>query len=463
MTCHDHLVDAARYAALALSDERPSPDQVTIIGPLRDDVADNLNSLVTTLTCREPVTTNGTTVGSVARDPVAAVASHLATLHRLAPDWERRPSPHERYAGRPRNPWDATTVTRAWQGLGAETLFAAHEASRGLPEMSDGDRWSALHDVAVLTQAFAALDGDLAAQTLTAPALVREASARVESALAMKARELAVLATVSAPPRGEHAGDTNRRRSSVVPISRLKVLPLATTRLELLLREAGPTATAQDLVGATIALAKASLAAARALDAGASAPHCGIAAQLRSTAQVLRTYTDQLHTAILDAAPRLGSIHRGTPGIGHQAGEIGGEATRRMLDLVPRPSAAEAASPHLLEFAHRLGAATGALHDAVEGAHRSGRLYVRDRSTGTPRGWAPTRDLGTAPLQATLVAAQRTAAAVPAPPMAWAPSPFTPRPAAITDLVTVLRNRQELQRPRRPGLPRWGSPPVPTR
>lgn len=134
-----------------------------------------------------------------------------------------------------------------------------------------------------------------------------------------------------------------------------------------------------------------------------------------------------------------------------------------MLDLVPRPSAAEAASPHLLEFAHRLGAATGALHDAVDAAHRSGRLYVRDRSTSATRGWAPTRDLGTALLLATFVAAQRTAATVPAPPMAWAPSPFTPQPAAITDLAAVLRNRQELQRPRRPGAPRWGSPPVPTR
>ena len=463
MTCHDHLVDAARYAALALSDERPSPDQVSIIGPLRDDIADNLNSLVTTLTCREPVTTGGTTVGSVARDPVAAVASHLATVGRLAPDWERRPGPHERYTGRPQHPWEATTVTRCWQGLGAETMFAAHEASRNVPEMSDDDRWSALHDVAVLTQAFAGLDGDLAAQTLTAPRLVREASARVEGVLAMKARELAVLATVSGPPRGEHAGDGGRRRSSVVPISRLKALPLATTRLELLLREAGPTATAQDLMGATIALAKASLTAAGALDAGASAPHGGIPEQLRATAQVLRTYSDQLHTAILDAAPRLGSVHRGSPGIHHQVGEIGGEATRRMLDLVQRPCAAEAASPHLLKFATQLGPATAALHGALDAAHRSGRLYVRDRSPSAARGWAPSRDLGTAPLLDALVAAQRTVAAVPAPPMAWAPSPFTPQPAAVTDLVAVLRNRQELQRPRRPGAPRWGSPPVPTR
>ena len=461
MTCHDHLLEGARYAALALSDERPSPDEVAVIGPLRDDVLDNLSALVTTLACREPDIRGSTAVASVARDPVGALASHLATLPRMAPDWDRRPSPLQRYSGRPRNPWEATTLTRCWQGLGAETLFAAHDAYRVVLELSDGDRWSALHDVAVLTQAFASLEGDLATQMLTGPRLVTAASARVGGVLALKGRELAALADASGPPLNEH---TDRRpRASVVPISRLASLPLATERLELLLREAGPTATAQDLMAATIALAKSSLAASRALDSGASAPQCGLPAQLRETATVLSTYSGQLHTAILDVAPRLGSIHRGTPGIHQQAGEIGGEATRRMLDLVPRPAAADAASPHLLEFATRLGAATQALQAAVDAAHHSGRLYERDRSTGAPRGWAPTRDLGSAPLSDALVAAYATATAVPPPPRGWTPSPFSPRPAAITDLVAVLRNRHEAERPQRPGAPRWGSPPVPTR
>ena len=179
MTCHDHLLEAARYAALALSDERPSPDEVAVIGPLRDDVLDNLSALVTTLACREPDVRGSTAVASVARDPVGALASHLATLPRMAPDWERRPSPLQRYSGRPRNPWEATTLTRCWQGLGAETLFAAHDAYRVVLELSDGDRWSALHDVAVLTQAFASLEGDLAAHLLTGPRLVTAASALV--------------------------------------------------------------------------------------------------------------------------------------------------------------------------------------------------------------------------------------------------------------------------------------------
>jgi len=463
VTCQDHLLAAARYAALAMSDEGPSSHEVAVIGPVRDDVVHNLCALVMTLARREPaIAARPEAVVSVARDPVGAVASHLATMPRLAPDWERRPSPLERYAGCPGQPWEATTPRLAWQGLGAETLFAAHDASREVPQMSDGARWSALHDVAVLTQAFASLDGDLAAQILTPPRKVRQATARAENVLALKARELAALAPSSSPPRTEPA---YRRapRCSVVPVSRLASLPMATQRLETLLREAGPMATAQDMVASTIALAKASLAASRALAAGAAAPTCGLPQQLRDTAMVLSTYSAQLHPAIVDAAPRLGSIHRGTPGIRQQAGEIGGEATRRMLDLVPRPAAAEAASPYLLEFAGHLRGLTHALHSAVVAAHHSGRLYERDRSTGATRGWAPTRDLGTAPLYDALVAAHRAATSVPASPTTWTPPPVAPRPAAITDLVAVLRNRQELLRPHKPGAPRWGSPPVQSR
>lgn len=461
MTFHDHLLEAARYAALALSDERPSPDQVAVIGPLHDDVLDNLSALVTTLACREPNVRGSTSVASVARDPVGALASHLATLPRIAPDWDRRPSPLQRYSGRPRHPWEATTLTSCWQGLGAETLFAAHDAYRVVLELSDGERWSALHDVAVLTQAFASLEGDLGAHLLAGPRLITEASARVGGVLALQARELAVLADASGPPLNEHTA--RRPRASVVPISRLTSLPMATERLGLLLREAGPSATAQDLIAATLALAKASLAASRALDSASSHPQCGLPQQLRETATVLSTYSERLHTAILDVAPRLGSIHRGTPDINQQAGEIGGEATRRMLDLVPRPAAAEAASPHLLEFATRLGGTTQALHAAVDAAHHSGRLYERDRSTGAPRAWAPTRDLGSAPLSDALVAAEATASAVPPPPRGWTSSPFSQRPAAIADLSAVLRHRHESERPPRPGAPRWGSPPVPTR
>lgn len=461
MTCQGHLVAAARYAALALSAERPTPETIRTIGPLRDDVADNLGALVATLSGRGPITAGRDTLAALVRDPVGSLAAHLESMPRLAPDWEHRPSPFARYAGWPRHPWEATTLTRSWQGLGAETLFASHAAPKELHGMSDAARWSALHDVAVLAQAYAALDADLTSSAPSAPAKALTATPRAEDVLALRARELAVLADASGPPRDDHSTD-RRPRSSVVPVSRLAALPLAITRLQLLLNEAGPMATATDLIAATLALTLASSAAARALDSGADA-HGSLSQQLRTTAEVLRTYSRQVHSAAMDATPRLASIHRSTPGIHQQASEIGGEATRRILDLVPRPQAADAASPHLLEFASRVGPATRALHSALDAAHHSGRLYERDRSPNPTRGWAPTRDLGPPALADALVVATHTATAVPAPPATWTPSPFTSRPAAVTDLVGVLQRRQEFHRPSWPGAPRWGGPPPHTR
>jgi hypothetical protein len=458
-TYGEHISRAARYAALALSCEPPDPDDLPLMSVLRDDVVDNLAGLVRELAHLDLAAVRPSSVVMLARDPVSALAVRLRSLPRLGPGWDDRASPSERYEGRPDDPSRAETALDAWRGLAVETLLARDTLRRYVMPLSDTARWTALGDVAVLAEAMDGLDG-IFVVAAHGREVERSEWRKADAALALEAREAASLARSA---RNDQLGESAPRlgRLKVQPVSRLDALPVAVTRLGELLRDAGPDATAASFLSAGVALAHTSLASAHALAAAARYPKAATPRLLLGTAKVLQTYGTTVQAELARAGPRLGSIHPESGLLRHQASEIGGEGARRIRDLVPRPAAALAASTHLLEFAHRLPAATNDLADTIEDVDRAGRLFVFDRSADANHGWVPSRDLASTPLIEALRRAAVVAASAPPAPMGWAPAPEASPRGAVLDLRNALERRRAAARPARPGLPVWDKPRAP--
>lgn len=66
----DHIGRAARYAALALTDRDPRPDEIELLRALHDDVAANLAQTIRRLTEIKPARPVAVQVIAVARHPV---------------------------------------------------------------------------------------------------------------------------------------------------------------------------------------------------------------------------------------------------------------------------------------------------------------------------------------------------------------------------------------------------------
>jgi hypothetical protein len=459
-TYGDHLSRAARYAALALSSEPPDPDQLPLLAVLRDDVVDNLAALVRDLAHLDHAAGRPHSVVMLARDPVGALAARLRTLPRLGAGWEDRPSPSQRYDGRPDDPSRAETALDAWRGLAVETLLTRDTLRRHVMPLPDTARWTALGDVAVLAEAVDGLDDIFVDASAHGRESERPQWRKADAALALEAREAAGLARGA---RDDQPGESFTRlgRLKVQPVSRLDALPVAVTRLGELLRDAGPHATAAGFLSAAVALAHASLAAGQALAAAARHPKGATPQVLLGTATALHTYGTTLQAELARVGPRLASIHRETGSLRHQASEIGGEGARRIRDLVPRPAAALAASPDLLEFAYRLPPVTNDLADTVEDVDRAGRLFVFDRSQDANRGWVPSRNVAPTPLIDALRRAATVAASAPPAPRGWAPPPPASAYGAVIDLRDALDRRRAAARPARPGVPVWDNPRAP--
>lgn len=459
-TYGEHLSRAARYAALALSGEPPGPGELSLVAVLRENVVDNLAALVRELAHLDLAAARPHGVVMLARDPVGALAARLRCLPRLGPGWEDRPSPSQRYEGRPDDPSGAETALDAWRGLAVETLLTRDTLRRYVMPLSDTARWTALGDVAVLAEAVDELDDIFAVASTHGRESERPEWRQADAALALEAREAAGLARGA---RDDQLGESATRRGhlKVQPISRLDALPVAVTRLGELLRDAGRHATAAAFLSAGVALAHTSLAGAQALAAAARHPNAASPELLLGTATVLQRYGTTLQAELARVGPRLGSIHPETGPLRQQASEIGGEGTRRIRDLAPRPAAALAASPDLLEFAHRLPPVTHDLADTVEDVDRAGRLFVFHRSQDANRGWVPSRDLAPTPLIEALRSAATVAASAPPAPRGWAPPPAASPGGAVIDLRDALDRRRAAARPARPGVPVWDNPRAP--
>jgi hypothetical protein len=459
-TYGEHISRAARYAALALSGEPPDQADLPLMAVLRDDLVDNLAGLVRELAHLDLAAARPRSVVMLARDPVGALAARLRSLPRLGPGWEDRASPSERYEGRPDDPSLAATALDAFRGLAVETLLARDTLRRYVMPLSDSARWTALGDVAVLAEAVDGLDDIFVVSTSHGREAERPEWRKADAALALEAREAACLARGA---RDDQFGESVNpiRRLKVQPVSRLEALPAAVTRLGELLRDVGPHATAVAFLSAGVALAHTSLASAQALTAAARHPKAATSELLLGTAMVLQRYATILQAELARVGPRLGSVHPETASLRHQASEIGGEGTRRIRDLVPRPAAALAASPDLLEFARRLPAVTNDLADTVEDIDRAGRLFVFDRSDDANHGWVPSRSLALSPLIEALRCAATVAASAPPAPTGWAPAPMASPRGAVLDLRDAVDRRRAAARPVRPGLPVWDNPRAP--
>jgi hypothetical protein len=459
-TYGEHLSRAARYAGLALSGEPPDPDDLPLVAVLRDDLVDNLAGLVRDLAHLDHAAGRPHSVVMLARDPVGALAARLRSLPRLGPGWEDRPSPWERYEGRPDDPSQAATALDAWRGLAVETLLTRDTLRRYVMPLSDTARWTALGDVGALAEAVDELDDIFAVASTHGRESERPEWRKADAALALEAREAAGLARGT---RDDQLGESATRRGhlKVQPVSRLDALPVAVTRLGELLRDAGPRATAAEFLSAGVALAHTTLAGAQALAAAARHPKAATPELLVSTATVLQRYGTTLQAQLALVGPRLGSVHPETGSLRQQASEIGGEGARRIRDLAPRPAAALAASPDLLEFARRLPAVTNDLADTVEDVDHAGHLFVFDRSDDANHGWVPSQDLAPTPLIEALRCAATVAASAPPAPRGWAPAPAAAPRGAVTDLRDALDRRRAAARPVRPGVPVWGNPRAP--
>ena len=229
-TYGEHLSRAARYAALALSGEPPGPGDLALVALLRDDVVDNLAALVRDLAHLDHAAGRPRSVVMLARDPVGALAARLRSLPRLGPGREDRPSPSERYEGRPDDPSQAETALDAWRGLAVETLLTRDTLRRYVMPLSDTARWTALGDVAVLAEAVDGLDNIFVLASSHGRESERSEWRQADAALALEARELAGLARGA---RDDQLGESATRlaRRKVQPVSRLDALPVAVTRL----------------------------------------------------------------------------------------------------------------------------------------------------------------------------------------------------------------------------------------
>ena len=466
MTYGEHISFAVRYATLVLTDpEPPAPGELPAVLILRDDFAAAMTGLAAALADRHDRRDIPGSVRQLARDPVGALVAHLAASPVLGAGWEGRPPPSERWSGRPRSPAAVRTLLDGWKGLAVEATLAADTAQRTRPEPSSTNRWTALGDAAILADALAALDPPLIA---AAGLPLGQTSHAVDgaAALGVAAREVAALA--AGVRADDHAGSRpHPPRPGIVVVTGLPALAAATANLTQLTADTDLHGAAV-LHSATLALARTSLAAAAALDAVGRAPDAYNPDLLRAASAALHAHGTRLRHALEAHAPNLATLAPGPLAVRDQAREIVTGTHSRIRDLTPRPAAALAATPALLDYATRVATATDALVAAYQRIDRAGTLLSRDRSEDAPRaGWVPANQLGTvAPLLDGLRQAAQAARAAPGNPRAVVPEPAVTAEVPVRDLRWLLAQRRATVRPDRPALPPRTVPPaagVPTR
>jgi hypothetical protein len=375
-TYEQHVQDASQYAAIALAGPPASTADLTVIEPLRDDVLDSLTSALAATARLSPRALHAADDPHAARHTVQQLLDRLAGVPRLH-SWEDSASPVQRLQGRPHYPVDVTHPTQAWMGLAADSVLLAHALDDVAGELYDAQRWTVVHDLSLLAEAVAVLDGDLAHRW----PLDRDGWRRlvtVDAHLAACARETRTLAVPADDPA---TLPTKHRRGPVVVITDLTRLPAATARLAHLLADPDQRLTVPTWFGTLAVLAQASLAAAQALAAVQADGYDGSLDVLDRARVALRAHGLLLTRFAQQHQRRLGSMTTGTPAVEHQAREIGASAVPHLRRLGQHPDQAAGIAADLVVYGTEAGRATQGLRSELLRLHESGALLVRD-----PRG-----------------------------------------------------------------------------
>jgi hypothetical protein len=375
-TYEQHVQDASQYAAIALAGPPPSAADLTVIEPLRDDVLDSLTAALAATARLSPRSLHAVNGPHAARHAVQQLLDHLAGVPRLH-RWEDSPSPVQRLLGRPRDPVDVTHPTQAWMGLAAVSVLLAHALDEVSGQLSDAQRWTVVHDLSLLAEAVAVLDGDLAHRWRVDRDGWRRLVA-VDAHLAACARETRTLAVPADDPA---TLPTKHRRGPVVVVTDLSRLPAATSRLADLLADPDQRLTVPTWFGTLAVLARASLASAQVLSAARTGSYDGSLDVLDRARVALRTHGVLLTRFAQQHQRRLGSMTTGTPAVEHQAREIGASAVPHLRRLAQHPDQAADIGADLVVYGTEAGRATQGLRAALLRLHESGALLVRD-----PRG-----------------------------------------------------------------------------
>jgi len=447
-----HVARAFRYAATALV-ERPGDDvDRDTLASLHRDAAVLLTETGTVATGFRPNRRDGVRVEERARHPVRLMLTHLNTLAHPRHASTDRPPPSQRWAGRPDSPATVIDAVGAWRGLVVELLQARHSLADEVGHrLAPGRGWAVIGDVAALAETLATTMTDLLPPE---PLEHRRLSVArtITTSLAVEAREVTRLATT--------AGDTDPvttvggpRATGIVTVPRPSRLPDAVANLGHILTL--EQASVPDLLAVTRVLAQTSRATATALTAAAEVS--GIPDHLTAIAAALETHAAHLATAVTTHQAVLGSITPGSPLLIAQAREIGAIAVPGLRTLHGRPTAAEAASPHLLAYAETIPTVTETLRREFAGLESRGLVLVRDRSDTAEHGWRRTTPDDLRPLTTHLDAAVTAARTAP-PPIRTAPTVTLPAArvaagGAFVDLQEALRRRQDALRPARPSHP----------
>ena len=448
-----HIARVFRYAAAALV-EHPTDDVGReTLAWLHRDAAVLLTEIGTVATGFHPNQRERVRVEELARHPVRVMLTHLNALaHPRDPSGDR-PAPSQRWAGRPDHPAAVTTAVQAWRGLAVELLQARHALADEVGRRpASGRAWAVIGDVAALAETLATTMSDLLPPE--PPEHRRLSAARtITTSLAIEAREVTRLATAAAGDAEPITAVGGPRVTGIVTIPRPSRLPDAVTNLAHLLTL--EQSSVPDLLAVTRVLSQTSRATATALTAAAEVS--GIPDHLTAIAAALETHAAHLATAVTTHQAVLGSITPGSPLLIAQAREIGAIAVPGLRTLHGRPTAAEAASPHLLAYAETIPTVTETLRREFAGLESRGLVLVRDRSDTAEHGWRRTTPDDLRPLTTHLDAAVTAARTAP-PPIRTAPTVTLPAArvaagGAFVDLQEALRRRQDALRPARPSHP----------
>ena len=379
---------ATRYAALALV--TPSDAETAMpVGRLQDDLAVLLAEMVETVTGLSLGAAVQPEIADLVRHPVRLLRSGLVAL----PPIDRSPDPQppsSRWADVPTSPARAHGAVQVWTGLVVSAATSAQAMRAQAHHMSGAQRWTALGEVAALTEVLAVTRSDLLTEFV--PAGGRDARARqAAAALAVEAREVVRLAGDPEEPSGPTWSPICPSRR-IVPVSTLAALPRAVENAGRLLARGDASIT--DVLSLTRVLAQADRAAVavlRAADGGQDGPGARLAA-------LLGAHGDELAVSVTQSRANLASLTPGSAAVLAQGREIGASGLPRLQAASRSSDEARAVLPDVTAYAAATATMTVALRDAAALAVAEHGVAVRDRSEDSPLLWRPAASFDVVPL-----------------------------------------------------------------
>ncbi len=430
-----HLLEAARYAALALNQPAADTHCLAQVLLLRDDVHIALRETAETVTGLGDERIRLPRMLRLAEHPVEAMIDAFARQPLLGPqDWMKRPAPSERWGNRAvAAPIDVVDVWRRWA---AEAVVVRHAAWRAVPRLDDDQRWALLRDVAALIEVAATLDRRWATSWTTC---LHPARQLVLSAAAVEvaAREVRSLGSPEAPAADD-------RPHGVVLISDIDCIVPATRMLTDLLADDSRAVGVSSLISAASVLGQLSLAAADVLEPQKSVAPCLDGAS--DAAKAMREHGHAMASFVRKARPRIATLHQEPAHVRNQALELAASGLPRLRSCTDHRDGERRT---LLPLAAAIADATRALRQRLEDLEHSGQLLVRDgRAMDAHRAWTPAqRTGGIEHLLPRLYEAEAAAKRIPGPGFG-----HEHRATATAQLEDELTRKRRLDRPARPAL-----------